>query len=86
MHVQADYCPRRPDFEEVACGLLCAARGCGGAGGVFRSGATPCAGFGFREKSGMCRSPFRFMRISRESVLRRRMAAQRSRLSCKGIQ
>jgi hypothetical protein len=55
-----DYCPRRPAFDEVACGFGSGALACGG-GAALRSGATACCGFAFFEKSGMWRSPLCFI-------------------------
>jgi hypothetical protein len=47
------YCPRRPDFADVACGFGCGARAVGGLGAALRSGLTPCGVFGLLEKFGM---------------------------------
>jgi hypothetical protein len=61
-----DYEPRRPDLEEVACGLGRGARGGVGDLGAFRSRTTPRGDVRFVEKSGMFRSPFRFIEASQE--------------------
>jgi hypothetical protein len=58
------YWPRRPDFDDVACGFGCGVCPRGVERAAFRSAGTPAAGFGFREKSGMLRSPLRFMNES----------------------
>jgi hypothetical protein len=56
--------PRRPDLDDVACGLTIGSRGTGG-GATFVSGTTafgvPGAAFFLREKSGIARNPFFFI-------------------------
>src|SRR5512132_3289939 len=62
--VACPYWPRRPDFDDVECGLTTVTGAATRVGaGCFRSAFGTVLGR-FREKSGMLRFPFFFMRSS----------------------
>ena len=55
------YCPRRPDFTEVAGGLMFRSRGVTGARGLSRMAAASGGPLRLLEKSGMPRGLLRFI-------------------------